>query len=369
MAKKDYYDILGVDRNASENDIKKAFKKLALKWHPDKFPDEAEKKKAEEKFKEIAEAYEILSNAEKRKKYDTYGDANFEGSFSGFGNMSADEIFRHFTQQAGFGFSPFGFGGTSARYNEPKKKGQSIRLNLRVTLEEIYRQEIKRFSYERYEPCKHCHGSGLGKNGKVATCPTCNGTGHVTTTHSFGYSTVMQTVTCPDCGGSGITMENPCPHCHGSGLARTKVNKELKIPKGVCDKAMMEIEGGGNYCERGDGENGDLTIIFNIEKHSRFNIDPDNRYNLVAVIDVPVVDCILGEKQVVLGIDNREHAVEIKPGTTDGSMYILKGLGLPLQNGSYGDLHVYVRQKMPQRLSNDEISKLKELKKCKNFKQ
>lgn len=367
MAKKDYYSVLGVDRNASENDIKRAFKKLALKWHPDRFPDEGEKKKAEEKFKEISEAYGVLSDADKRKRYDTYGDANFEG-FSGFnGTMNADEIFQEFARQAGFGFGPFGFS-HGGRAHEVKK-GQNIRLNLTITLEEIYGQKSKQFTYERYEPCEHCNGSGLGKNGKIRTCPTCNGTGHVTTRQTFGYNTVMQTVTCPDCGGSGTKIENPCPYCNGSGLVRTKVTKEIRIPKGVFDKAMIDVPGGGNYYQRGEGEIGDLTIIFNIAKHDRFDVDPNSRYDLITLIDVPVIDCILGEKQTVIGIDNREHTVELKAGTTDGNMYVLKGLGLPTQNGSYGNLHVYVRQKMPQRLSNDEIEKLKELKKSKNFKQ
>ena len=340
MAKKDYYKILGVKNDASIDEIKKAFKKLALKFHPDRYAgkSEKEKKEAEEKFKEIAEAYGVLSDKEKKEKYDKFGDENatFDSGFSGFSTMDFDNFFK------GFGFNPFNPFDDGANFKYEKRKGKDIKLNLTVTLEEIYNHATKKFSYERNEPCSHCHGSGLGKNGRVETCPTCHGTGEY--------------------------IVNACSYCHGTGLERKTVTKNIQIPSGCCDGAYMPLVGGGNYCERADGDIGNLIIIFKIAKHKDFDIDPNNQYDLVTLIDVPVLDCIIGEKQSVKGIDGKMHKFDINKGTTDGNVYILKGLGMPKTNGTYGDLHIYIRQKMPRTISSDELNKIYELKKSSNFK-
>lgn len=367
MAKKDYYKILGVDKNVTDNELKKVFRKLALKYHPDKYTgkSEKEKKEAEDKFKEIAEAYNVLSDKDKRKKYDQFGDENadFDSNFSHFGGMNINDIFRHFARQAGF--DPFN---DEANFKYEKRRGKDINLHITVTLEEIYNQSLKKFTYDRYEPCKDCHGSGLGKNGSVSTCSTCHGNGYVTQTTRNSFATMMQTIVCPTCHGTGEQIVNPCSTCHGSGLVRKSVTKTINIPMGCFDGAIMPMVGGGNYCERANGDIGNLNIIFSIEKHKDFDIDPKNRYDLITLIDVPVLDCIIGKPQQVKGIDGKMHTLLINKGTTDGNMYTIKGCGMPQTVGVYGDLHVYVRQKMPLNISDEEMKLINNLMKSKNFK-
>lgn len=373
MAKKDYYKILGItdeEKKLRGEDfdslLKKKWKKLALKFHPDRYAgkSEEEKKQAEEKFKEIAEAYGVLSDKEKKERYDKFGDENatFDSGFSGFSTMDFDNFFK------GFGFNPFNPFDDGANFKYEKRKGKDIKLNLTVTLEEIYNHATKKFSYERNEPCSHCHGSGLGKNGRVETCPTCQGKGYIIKTSRTGFAVMQQTTTCPTCHGTGEYIVNACSYCHGTGLERKTVTKNIQIPSGCCDGAYMPLVGGGNYCERADGDIGNLIIIFKIAKHKDFDIDPNNQYDLVTLIDVPVLDCIIGEKQSVKGIDGKMHKFDINKGTTDGNVYILKGLGMPKTNGTYGDLHIYIRQKMPRTISSDELNKIYELKKSSNFK-
>lgn len=276
--------------------------------------------------------------------------------------MDFDNFFK------GFGFNPFNPFDDGANFKYEKRKGKDIKLNLTVTLEEIYNHATKKFSYERNEPCSHCHGSGLGKNGRVETCPTCQGKGYIIKTSRTGFAVIQQTTTCPTCHGTGEHIVNACSYCHGTGLERKTVTKNIQIPSGCCDGAYMPLIGGGNYCERADGDIGNLIIIFKIAKHKDFDIDPNNQYDLVTLIDVPVLDCIIGEKQSVKGIDGKMHKFDINKRTTDGNVYVLKGLGLPRTNGTYGDLHVYIRQKMPTTITSDELKKINELRKSSNFK-
>lgn len=363
MAKKDYYKILGVNKDADEKTIKTAFRKMAVKFHPDKYAgkSEKEKKEAEDKFKEIAEAYNVLSDKEKKERYDKFGDENatFDSGFSGFGSMNFDNFF------SGFGFNPFNEG---ANFKYEKHKGKNIKLKLTVTLEEIYNHAIKQFTYERSEPCSHCHGSGLGQNGRVETCPTCHGKGYTITASRTGFAILQQMTTCPTCHGTGTHIVNPCSHCHGSGLERKSITKSIQLPTGCCDNSYINLTGCGNYYERAEGDIGDLTIIFNVAKHKDFDIDSNNPYDLITLIDIPVFDCIIGEKQEVKGLDGKMHTFNINKGTTDGNVYTIKGLGLPKTNSRYGDLHVYVKQKMPTTISSDELKKINDLRKLPNFK-
>lgn len=368
MAKKDYYKILGVDKNADEKTIKDAYRKLALRFHPDRYAgkSEAERKKAEDKFKEVAEAYGVLSDKEKRKRYDTYGDENadFDSGFEGFSGMNINDIFEHFRRSSGFGFDIFNDG---ANFKTETKKGRDIKLIVPVTLEEIYNRESKTITYERFEPCKTCHGSGLGKDGHISTCPTCGGRGSVVNMTRTGFATFQQVTVCPTCGGTGQTVINPCKSCKGTGLERKTVKRKIQIPIGCTDNAYMPLVGGGNYCERASGNIGNLIIIFKVQEHQNFDIDSNNKFDLVTLKDVPVLDCIVGSEQAVKGIDGKMHRFSINRGTTDGNTYILRGCGLPTPNGGYGDLHVYIRQKMPVNINSEEMNKINELRKSSNF--
>lgn len=369
MAKKDYYEILGVDKNADAKAIKNAYRKKAIQYHPDKFAGKSEKeqKKAEEKFKEIAEAYGVLSDEEKRRRYDQYGDENvdFDSGFGGFNGMNINDIFEHFRRSSGFGFDIFNDEANFKTTQE--KKGRDIKLIVNVTLEEIYNRVSKVITYERYEPCKTCHGSGLGKNGRIDVCPTCHGRGSIVNTTRRGFTTFQQIAPCPTCNGTGKIVTNPCKSCNGSGLERRTVKKTIQIPVGCCDNSYMPLVGGGNYCERAEGNIGNLIIIFKVEKHADFDINTNSQYDLDTLVDVPVLDCITGGTQSFKGIDGKMHKFNISKGTTDGNVYLLKGCGLPTPNGRYGDLHIYVRQKMPTTISPDELKKIDELKKSKNF--
>lgn len=368
MAKKDYYKILGVDKDADAKAIKAAYKKLALRFHPDRYAGKSEKeqKEAEEKFKEVAEAYGVLSDEEKRKRYDQFGDENidFDSGFGGFNGMDVNDIFEHFRRRAGFGFDIFN---DEANFTTQERKGKDIKLRVNVTLEEIYNQSKKVITYERYEPCKVCHGSGLGKNGRVETCPTCHGSGQVVNVSRMGYATIQQVTVCPTCNGTGKNIVNPCKSCNGSGLERKTVKRTIQIPVGCCDNAYMPLIGGGNYCERAEGNIGNLIIIFKVERHKDFEINSNNKYDLDTLIDVPVLDCIIGKQQSIKTLDGKTYKFNIKQGTTDGNTYILRGKGLPTPNGSYGDLHIYIRQKMPTNISVDDIKKIEELRKSSNF--
>lgn len=365
MAKKDYYEILGVDKNVTDDELKKVWKKLAVKYHPDKYADksEEERKEAEEKFKEIAEAYDVLSDKEKRRKYDM-GDMNME--FGGFGDMAYDDIIRNFMRMNDF--DPFlntRFGG---RNYQKVKKGSDINLKMTITLDDIYNQREKEIKCTGCQVCSHCNGTGFGENGRIDVCPRCNGTGSITNVKRNGYTVFQQITQCPDCNGTGIKVVNPCSHCHGTGLEKTKLTKKIKIPAGCFDFATYQLPNQGNPSERKDGINGDLNIVFVIDKNSPYLLDPNNVYNIITELEVPVLDCIVGEKESIKCIDGKTRVFSIEKGTTNGKTYRLKGCGMPDGNGGYGDMIVYIKQKMPTKISNDELKKINELRESKNFK-
>ena len=246
-----------------------------------------------------------------------------------------------------------------------KKYTFLLKIGFSLNEAKIYLALLEKYPLNGYEVSKY---SGVARSLVYDCLDRLVSKGYVIKTSRTGFAVMQQTTTCPTCHGTGEHIVNACSYCHGTGLERKTVTKNIQIPSGCCDGSYMPLVGGGNYCERADGDVGNLIIIFKIAKHKDFDIDPNNRYDLVTLIDVPVLDCIIGGKQSLKGLDGKIHEFDINKGTTDGNVYILKGLGLPKSNGTYGNLHVYIRQKMPKTISFDELNKIYELKKSSNFK-
>ena len=363
---KDYYKILGVEKDASEDVIKKAYKKLAMQYHPDRLVNESEeeKKEAEEKFKEISEAYSVLSDENKRKQYDQFG--TVDGDTMNFGNMSADDIMQHFMRMHGFdlfGNNDFG----SFSHQKMVQKGENIKITLEVTLDEIYNQSPKTFKYKRRNLCKECNGTGASKDSKKETCPSCHGTGRITITRQNGFSLFQQISPCERCGGTGYIISNPCPTCGGSGVTTETEEITINIPRGVIDNAYISVEGKGHCIP--DGINGDLFIIFKV-KYDANGLRPSqtNPYNLETNKEIPVIKCITGCETEIIGISGRKAVIKVPAGSTNGKLLRLRGYGLPKQDGSYGDLLITINQKMPGTITSDEKKLLDKLSKSKNFK-
>lgn len=359
MSKKDYYDILEIDRNASETEIKKAYRKMAIKYHPDKNPNDAS---AEEKFKEAAEAYEVLSNPDKRARYDRYGHAGLGGaSGGGFGGgMSMDDIFSQFGDIFGGAFG--GFGGHS-RGGRRVNKGSNLRVKVRLNLHEITYGTEKKIKVNKYVSCKSCSGTGADGSTSYSTCSTCHGSGHVTRVTNTFLGQMQTTSTCPNCNGEGRTITKPCTHCHGNGVIRDEEIISLNIPAGVSEGMQLSLSGKGNAGARG-GIPGDLIVLIEEEKSADLERDGNNLiYNLF----IGVSDAALGTQVEVPTVDGKAR-VKIAPGTQPGKILRLKGKGLPSVN-SYGkgDLLVNVNVWIPKALSKEEKDLMESLRESKNF--
>lgn len=371
MSKKDYYKILELSDSDKklkgkefEDKLKKSYRKLTMKYHPDKNADKPEhiKKEYEEKFKECVEAYEVLSDSQKRQQYDMYGTIDPSQMGGGFTNMA--DVMREFMRHSnGFGFNPFDFGGQQKKVY----KGSNIKVNVNLTLEDIFNGGKREVTYFKEKPCSDCHGTGLGKNGHVDKCPHCGGTGNIVKTTQHGFSIIQQQMQCPYCGGTGETIVNPCTKCNGTGNVREKHTITIDIPNGVVNGSYITVMGEGNHCVRSMGKDGDLYVIFNIEQHKDFDVSSSNPYNIVTLIEVPILDCITGCQYEVTGIDGKTYKMTIKPNTEQGTTYNLSGLGLKKQNGNRGDMNVIVKHKFPTTLTEDEKNKINELKKSANF--
>lgn len=367
MAKKDYYSILGVDKSADANAIKSAYRKMAVKYHPDKQQGktDAEKKEAEEKFKDVAEAYQVLSDPQKRQQYDTFGtiDENIGG-----GGFNPNDIFREFMRHTG-GFG-FGFGSINDDFfgnSQRQTKGTDIAVNVNFTLDEIYKLGQKTIKYDRYESCPDCNGTG-SLDGRTEVCPHCNGAKYITKTMRRGISIIQQSYECPHCKGRGTVIKTPCKKCNGSGIIRKETEYTFNIPSGLTNNVSFSVSGYGNACPGGVGENGDLTIIARVSPINGFTINKELPYDIDYVMDVNVLDCITGTEKTIKYIDGKDYRVTIKPGATNGYTIKLRNLGLCYQQGNRGFLNVHIRQKMPAKLSKEEKSTLDKLKKSKNFK-
>lgn len=365
MAKKDYYNILGVDKNADADAIKSAYRKLAVKYHPDKQQGktEEEKKAAEEKFKEVAEAYQVLSDADKRQRYDRFG--TIDGDFGG--GMSADDLFRQMMHGfGGFGFSSFDdvFGGGAKR----RMRGQDLVVNVNLTIEEAYNLSRKTIRFDNDVKCPDCNGSG-SRDGKTEVCHHCHGSGVIVEKTVNGFVHLERQTMCPHCNGTGVSIKNYCRKCNGLGVVRKEVEETFDLPIGVTDNVSFKIRGKGKACHRNLGENGDLVISVRVLPSNGFSVNQENPYDLDYVMNVGVLDCITGCEKLFRHVDGKDYRITIKPGTTNGYTIRLRNLGLMnSSNGARGFLNVRIREVMPEKLSKDEKSLIDKLKNSKNFK-
>lgn len=364
MAKRDFYEILEIPKNASQDEIKKAYRKQALKYHPDRNPDN---KAAEEKFKEAAEAYEILSNEQKRQRYDQYGHAGVGGAggFSGQG-MSMDDIFSNFGDIFGDFFGGGGgFGGFGGRQSGRRvTKGSNIRVKVKLTLNEIANGVEKKLKVNKYVSCKKCSGTGAAEGSSFNTCPTCKGAGQVTRITSTFIGQMQTSSVCPSCNGEGKSITSKCTSCYGEGIVKEDEVVTINIPAGVANGMQLSVSGKGNAARRG-GVNGDMILAIEEEKHEELLRDGnDLLYNLF----VTFPDAALGSNVEVPTLDGKVK-IKIEPGTQSGKILRLRGKGLPEIN-SYGkgDLLVRVNVWIPKNISKDEKKLLEKLNESNNFK-
>lgn len=356
MAKRDYYEVLGVDKNASADDIKKAYRKMAIKYHPDKNPGD---KEAEEKFKEAAEAYSVLSDADKKARYDQFGHAGVEGAgpdFSGgFGNLN-DILNDLFGGAFGGGFGGFsgfggGFGGQRGQRQQRVYRGRDIRVRVKLTLEEIAKGVEKEISIEKNVPCTECGGKGAKNSSDIKSCPACNGTGQVQrVVNSFLGQTVTYS-TCQQCGGEGKIISNPCRSCNGTGLVRKRETIKVKIPAGVEAGMQLTLQGEG-HAAKNNGINGDLLVVIEEQEHPNLKREGNNLYYTKII---SVVDAMLGAEVSIPCLDG-DYKIKVDPGTQSGEVVRLRGRGLPSVNGygGTGDLYVKIAVWIPKKLSKDE---------------
>ena len=365
--KRDYYEVLGVGKDASEDDIKKAYRKIAIKYHPDRNPGD---KQAEEKFKEAAEAYDVLHDAQKRQQYDRYGFDGPQGSgFGGFssGSMSMDDIMEMFGSVfgGGSGFGGFsGFGG--GRRSRPQYKGSDLRLKVRLTLQEISTGVTKKFKLKKDVACPHCHGTGSEDGSQRDTCPTCHGSGYVTRTTQSIFGMMQSQTTCPTCQGEGTIIKNRCRHCQGEGIVKGEEVVEINIPAGVAEGMVVNVPGKGNAGRRG-GTNGNIQVLVEEAPNDTFLRDgQDVVYNLL--LDFPTA--ALGGNAEIPTIDGRRVRIKIDAGTQPGKTLRLRGKGLPAVSGygsGTGDLVVNISVYVPKTLSRQEREALQQLQGSANF--
>lgn len=366
MAKRDYYEVLGVDKSASADEIKKAYRKAAVKYHPDKNPGD---KDAEEKFKEAAEAYDVLSNDDKRARYDQYGHAGMDGAGGfggggfGGGGFTMEDIFRNFGDIFGGGFGGFGGGGGS-RGGTRVNRGSDLRVKVRLTLKEVSEGCTKKIKVPKYVACSECGGSGAKDSHAYSTCPNCNGSGYtIEYTNSF-FGRMQTQRTCPTCGGEGRVITSPCGKCHGEGVVKGEEVVEIRIPAGVAEGMQLSVSGKGNAAKRG-GINGDLLVVIE-EEHNPELIRDGN--DLLHNLKVPVTVAILGGEVEVPTIESKAK-IKIAAGTQAGKVLKLKGKGLPDVNGyGRGDLLVIVDVVIPTKITSEEKRLLEKLAEQPNFK-
>jgi molecular chaperone DnaJ len=367
MAKRDYYEVLGVDKSASADEIKKAYRKLAVKYHPDKNPGD---KEAEEKFKEAAEAYSVLSDAEKKAKYDQFGHAGVDGSapdFSGgFGNLNdiLNDLFGG--GFGGFGGFGGGFGGGRGGQRQQKVyRGRDIRVRVKLTLEEIAKGVEKEISIERSVPCKDCGGKGAKNASDIKTCSACNGTGQVQRVVNTFLGQTVTYSTCQQCGGEGKVISNPCRSCGGTGLVRKRETIKVKIPAGVEAGMQMNISREG-HAAKNNGVNGDLLVVIEEQEHPNLKREGNNLY-CTKIVSLP--DAILGGEVEVPGIDG-SYKIKVEPGTQSGTVVRLRGRGLPTVNGygGTGDLYVKIAVWIPKKLEKDDKAVIESLRNKESFK-
>jgi len=359
--KRDYYEVLGVDKSASADDIKKAYRKKAMQYHPDRWVSgtDQEKKDAEDKFKEAAEAYEVLSNADKKARYDQFGHAGMGGAASDFSGFDVSDIFSHF----GDIFSGMGFGGGFGGGQRAVRKGGNIRIKVKLTLEEAATTTEKKVKINKYVPCTHCHGTGAKSEHGKQQCPTCHGSGQVITQHRGIFGMMQQASVCPKCNGSGEIITDPCPHCHGNGIVQGEEVIQISLPAGVDNGMQYTMRGKGHAAANG-GVNGDLYVAIEVAEHDTFERDGNNLY-LNYYISFP--QAALGATVEIPTLTGKAK-VKIAPGTQGGQVLRLQGKGLPQVNSRIvGDLIVNVNVWTPKSLTKEEKEMIEQLISHENF--
>ena len=367
MSKRDFYEILGVAKSAGADEIKKAYRKVAMQFHPDRNPGD---KEAEDKFKEAAEAYEVLSDADKRARYDRYGHAGVGsaagGGFGG-GGMNMDDIFSHFGDifsGGGGGFGDFFGGGGNGRGRSQGVRGSNLRVRIKLTFEEIAKGATKNIKVKKYVHCNTCNGSGAKDASSIQTCSTCNGSGQIRKVQNT-FLGQMQTVnTCPTCHGQGSTITSKCNSCKGDGRVYAEETVTIDIPAGVQAGMQLSLSGKGNAGERG-GMAGDLIVLIEEEPHKELQ-----REGLNAVYDLYIsfTDAVFGINIEVPTIDGKAK-IKIPAGTQSGKILRLKGKGFPDVHNHYhkGDQLIHISVWTPQHLSPEEKDALEKLKDSNNF--
>ncbi|MBE6283058.1 MAG: molecular chaperone DnaJ [Mediterranea massiliensis] len=369
MEKRDYYEVLGVEKNATADQIKKAYRKKAIEYHPDKNPGN---KEAEEKFKEAAEAYDVLSNPDKRARYDQFGHAGMSGAagnggpFGGFngGGMSMDDIFSMFGDifggRGGFGG---GFGGGYSSNQQRRFRGSDLRVKVKLNLKEISTGVEKKFKLKKYVQCSHCHGTGAEGNSGTETCPTCKGSGSVIRNQQTILGTMQTRVTCSTCGGEGKIVKEKCKECSGEGIVYGEEVVTVKIPAGVGEGMQLTMSGKGNAGKH-NGIPGDLLILIEEEPDKDLIRDEDDLiYNLL--LSFP--KAALGGTVEIPTVDGKVK-VKIEAGTQPGKVLRIRGKGLPSVNGyGTGDLLVNISIYVPETLNKEEKKWLEKMEDSENF--
>jgi molecular chaperone DnaJ len=346
--KRDYYEVLGVGRNASEEEIKRAYRKLAVKFHPDKNPDDPH---AEEKFKQLGEAYDVLMDADKRAAYDRFGHGAFAQGGVGAGFHDPFDIFREVFGGAGGGIFETFFGGGGMRA-EDRQRGSDLRYDMQIALEEAAAGVEKEIEIRKLDICDKCGGSGAEAGSRTITCPSCGGRGQVVS--SRGFFQVSQT--CPRCRGVGHIIDKPCRHCHGDGRMEKLSRIKLRIPAGIADGSRLRSSRNGEAGTRG-GPPGDLYVVIHVKEHKVFQREDDDLY---CELPTPFTVAALGGEVEVPTLEGKAH-LKVPPGTQGGQVFRLRGKGLINVNGrERGDLLVRLMVEVPTRLNNEQRQKLEE---------
>ncbi|MDR0866087.1 MAG: molecular chaperone DnaJ [Candidatus Symbiothrix sp.] len=371
MTKRDYYEVLEVTKTASAEEIKKAYRKKAIQYHPDKNPGD---KAAEEKFKEAAEAYEVLSDTNKKSRYDQFGHAGVGGAAGGYGGgMSMEDIFSHFGDifaesfggsfGGGFGSAFSNFGGFNSGGGRRTNRGSDLRVKVKLTLKEIAAGVEKKIKVKKLIPCSHCKGTGAENEQALSTCPTCKGHGQVTRVINIGIGQMQTATVCPDCNGEGKIITKKCSHCAGEGIVRDEDIITIQIPAGVEEGMQLSVGRAGNAARRG-GVNGDLLVMIEEEAHPELIRDQqDIIYNLILTIP----QAAMGSTVEIPTLDGKAK-IKVEAGTQPGKVLRLKNKGLPSVNRyGTGDLLINIAVYIPENLTKEQKEAFTEMEKSSNF--